>query len=352
MTNYLGYLAEGQRTNIVEYSNANTFWSNNGGATRSGDSLISPRGLMEATQVTCLASVNSGIFNNASNNPIAGNTVYTFSMFVKFISGHQILSLGSESASAWGSATAGRLSFDTVTGSFSNIGSAVTAYNAKQYPNGWWRVQLTATSQVGATVTNIRAFNTSASSGAVFGIWGVQLEAGNFASSFIYTSGAQVTRVVDIASVNLTAAPWFNPVEGTILVNAAYIGALGATTGRVLMEISDGTVNNRLGIGKIGSAIGMYCYSGGASQVSSNIVASPVVNQAYKIAFAYKANDFAACADGGSVVTDNSGALPVGMNKISIGCDGTGALQAYATLKESVYYPTRYSNAQLQALTT
>jgi hypothetical protein len=77
-----------------------------------------------------------------------------------------------------------------------------------------------------------------------------------------------------------------------------------------------------------------------------------VRNTVYNMAVAYKANDFAACRNGGTVVTDNAGNVPVAPIRLAI---GDGFAPSGNTLNGHVrsirYYPVRLSNAQLQALT-
>jgi hypothetical protein len=70
-----------------------------------------------------------------------------------------------------------------------------------------------------------------------------------------------------------------------------------------------------------------------------------------KIAYAYRTNDFAGCANGGTVLTDTSGTLP-SPDRIGIGCqnaNGGNSLTGY--MRAFTYYPSRLTNAQLQALT-
>jgi hypothetical protein len=70
-----------------------------------------------------------------------------------------------------------------------------------------------------------------------------------------------------------------------------------------------------------------------------------------KIAYAYQTNNFAGCANGGTVLTDTSGTLP-SPDRMSIGNQnavGSNVFTGY--IRTLTYYPSRLTNAQLQALT-
>lgn len=70
-------------------------------------------------------------------------------------------------------------------------------------------------------------------------------------------------------------------------------------------------------------------------------------------ASAYAANDFAVSLNAGAVVTDTTGAVPAGVNRLYIGSDSNGVINFLnGTIKKIAYYPLRLTNAQLQALTS
>jgi hypothetical protein len=70
------------------------------------------------------------------------------------------------------------------------------------------------------------------------------------------------------------------------------------------------------------------------------------------MATAYKVNDFAASRNGGAVVTDTAGAVPVGVVQLNIGADPSGAAVNVSNthIRTITYYPSRLTDAQLQAL--
>ena len=72
-------------------------------------------------------------------------------------------------------------------------------------------------------------------------------------------------------------------------------------------------------------------------------------NTVAKLTLAYKANDFAASGNGGTVVTDATGTVPTGMSQVFLG-GPSGVLNGY--IRRITYYPVRLTNANLQAITT
>ena len=78
----------------------------------------------------------------------------------------------------------------------------------------------------------------------------------------------------------------------------------------------------------------------------------PFTNNETKVLLAYQKDNFARSI-GASLITDTSGNLPVGINELSIGNDGTGGGGApfNGHIKQLTYYPKRLTNTQLQTLT-
>lgn len=60
-------------------------------------------------------------------------------------------------------------------------------------------------------------------------------------------------------------------------------------------------------------------------------------------------NDMAFSSDGAAVVTDTSGAIPIGLTQMRVGY-GLTALQTNGYVRRILYYPQRLSNAKLALL--
>ena len=216
----------------------------------------------------------------------------------------------------------------------------------------------TATSEwVRYSYTFTSAINGSQFSGLTYGtsqgnvdllVYGLQIEAGAFPTSYIPTTGSTATRAADVATIP-TANFGYNSNAGSVLVEAQRFGTNNYP--RSVM-IDAGSESNSIGLGAWGPNTSLTGYI-----VSGNVVqAAPgtgnVGSSAFKNSLAYKENNFAASRDGGTVVTDTSGVVPTGLTTLRLGRNGVDAQFLNGHIKSIQYYPRRLSNAQLQELTT
>lgn len=207
-TTLKGYLAEGSRTNLAVRSEelASGPW---GGlnVTVSTDSVSAPSGLTTADTMTETSAVATQ-FQRSQSLTISSGSTYTISAFVKRGAGsgrHMRLELS-------GATHGFRANFNADTGAVASslgIGSGtVVAAGSVAYPNGWYRFSVTG---VASTETAVAfyyrmtesldgpiTYNGDGSSS--FYVWGAQLENAGFASSYIPTATASVTRAADALS--------------------------------------------------------------------------------------------------------------------------------------------------------
>jgi hypothetical protein len=178
-------------------------------------------------------------------------------------------------------------------------------------------------------------------------IWGAQLEAGAFASPYIKTEAAQVTRLADSAVMTgVNFSSWFNPNEGTLFVDCVF-SATSNTLGNFMtaVAVSDGTVSNRIRMLSGANS----AFEGGVSGVVQFGIGSAPINSSAKVAGAYKVNDFSVSINGAAVLTDTSGTVPV-VSQMQIGNLITGRdMSGY--IKRITYYPQALTSANLQAVT-
>jgi hypothetical protein len=179
-------------------------------------------------------------------------------------------------------------------------------------------------------------------------LYGAQVEAGAFATSYIPTSAAQVTRAADIAVMTGTNfSSWYNQSEGTIVASILNGTPTGTSTAVLSFQDGAGSANNRHQ---------MSGYTAFTATVVGGVVQSNLgtnASAAASLAYAYKANDFAASANGATPTTDNSGTVPSALAYATIGKFDFGLAQSLnGHIRTIAYYPSRLSNAQLQALTS
>jgi hypothetical protein len=197
-----GLLIEESRTNSL--LNSNNFsvgpWGSSGtNVTVSPNAFISPDGAANASKITPVAGVNGGILGGARSG-LSPSTTYTFSIFAK---AGEYPRLGYDgTAYLWH----GTVDLNTAAVVSNSAGTIVV----EQYPNGWLRISGTGTTSSGASAidTIIEAKDSTAicqqnfTADGVSGIyvWGAQIEAGSFMTSYIPTAASSVTRSADICS--------------------------------------------------------------------------------------------------------------------------------------------------------
>jgi len=223
--------------------------------------------------------------------------------------------------------------------------------------NGWYRVSSTKT----ATGTGNAVFrNQLRTSSEVlytgdgysgFYIWGCQVEVGSFPTSYIKTTGSQVTRSKDLAKMNGdNLYDWYRENEGTLYLDYK----VGEKTSAFRMaSFGDGTQNNKMEFA-IASSIGTGPYAffvtNGITQVGSSggYVYSSNTNQ--KVATAFKTNDVSWSNNGDATVNDTECIIPK-INTFYIGSDVAEGAQPCSTIRKVAFYPIRLTNAELQDLT-
>jgi hypothetical protein len=203
-----------------------------------------------------------------------------------------------------------------------------------------------------ATIAFVLAsLNLTMASGAVdvtIRIAAPQLELGSFATSPILTTTVAVTRAQDVPLLS-GLSPWFNATAGTGFAEFM-IPSVSATLAHMLFSLDDGTGNERMSLRPNVGTLGLFVFDGGVAQtapLTDGAVSSAVVTKA---AFRYAANDFAICKDGGAVSTDTSGTLPT-VTRMTLGYRLTSSDMLNGYLRSVRYWPSRKTDADLQALT-
>jgi hypothetical protein len=193
--------------------------------------------------------------------------------------------------------------------------------------------------------------NTSSVSSSIF-LWGAQLEAGAFPTSYIPTTTTALTRAADVASVN-TLSPWYNATAGTFYAEFA-VAQPSSGANQFVARVSDNSYNNQ--IGDFVSTTGFAAISTASGGVFDGLASTAIAvsaNTVAKFVGAYAANDLAACLNAGTVATDSTVTIPSGLTRFDLGSDHAGFNNVKAGyLRRITYYPRRLSNAELQAITT
>jgi hypothetical protein len=243
------------------------------------------------------------------------------------------------------SATGGGATF--VSSSIQNVG------------NGWYRCVVVGSSSgtQGRIAIGVGGNATLTSTGdGVKGafIWGVQAEDNvSFPTSYIPTTTASATRSADVCQITGSDfSSFWNASEGSFAFDAD--GFSTSTNNQFILSASSGSSANSINLVRSNAndvtGVGSSVLNGGGLQEAMNAAAGTwPTGQTCKLAFAYKANDFAQSVNGAAVTTDTSGSIPT-VSQMVIGNAGwtTGPLNGHiARLR---YYNKRLPNATLQLL--
>jgi hypothetical protein len=211
--------------------------------------------------------------------------------------------------------------------------------------SSWKRLSVTATT--GSTTTSIRCIiqNTD----GPIAIWGAQLEAGSFPTSYIPTTTAPLTRSADVCSITGgNFSGFYNQPEGTLLSEAMIANLVNDNRG--IVQIDDGTnlqlirhVYNSLTGGFDTTIVG----SGTSTRIAVTAGTASVIQ---KRITAYQGTSFAAVTNGGAVATATR-TMPLGLNAIRIGNLVGGSFYLNGHIAAVRFYKKRLPNAKIQALT-
>jgi hypothetical protein len=348
-----GLLIEESRTNLLSRSEdfASSTWIKSNSSI-SGTLYTAPTGASTANELV-EDSLNAAhtCVQNAATATIG--TTYTFSVFVKRKpSSNQFLLIGATNL-----VVASFLSVNLTNGVTSTgIGSPGVPINVSStnYPDDWYRVQFSVVAtSAAATTLDIRLSrdgtwtNRSYLGDGVQSslIWGAQVEAGSFATSYIPTVASSVVRSADVCSItgaNFTS--FYNQSEGTMLTNAF----TPASGDRTVLAADDNTANEMIRLRTEGTNPFFKVTDGGSELVAID-AGTVSANTSFKLIGAYKLDDFASSINGGAAVTDTSGTTPtVDRMRIGTGQGGNTMCGCVASLR---YYKKRLSNAKLAQLT-
>ncbi len=351
-----GLLIEESRSNLLVRSEDFTTTWGASAVSVSSNVITAPDGNTTADKLVENTSFSNFKFVSQSVGTIVGT--YTVSAFFKAgerFSGYiQLLSSG-------GSATAAfNLRTGTITG-----GSGTNTITP--YGNGWYRVSSTATFTSATATVYIVLYNINGSSNYTgdgtsgLYLWGAQLEAGAFPTSYIPTTASTVTRSADLASmIGTNFSSWYNQTEGTLYASInnittrssitydAFVSLAGTDVNRNVMRIYTQTAS---GGGGQNYFFGAVAYSPDGSYVvnsfDSNVGGAQRIGKAI---LAYKKDNFAFTVNGITPLRDIGGDIPV-CNRLLI--FGSARFQPAPSghISRLTYYPRALKPNQLQFLT-
>lgn len=331
-------LVEPQRTNLFlrsqEFENASWVKQN---TILNANSIISPDGTQNAEKF--IAS-NTSSLHAMFNLTATLSGLYTISIYAKkgeydYIVLHEQFS-------------------GTFFGHFNlNTGVVMSGTGAKieSVGNGWYRCMVSFNA---LGVFNIPSFSPSNAFGDInytgdgtsgIYIWGAQLEAGSYATSYIPTTSASVTRNADVIS-KTGISSLIGQTSGTVFLDINIDSSFAQDDMRFL-DISDGSSANWYFIGTNNTNEFRFYFKAGGSVIST---LTPFTSGRNKMAFAYANNDYVIYINGVQIYSTTTATVG-STSELNLGKGFSGS--SFKQFTNSVaLWKTRLTNTQLAQLTT
>ena len=335
-----GLLIEEARTNLIKYSgDLNAATANTGHGWLFGSTLssffsyipaqkIAPDGTQTGVEFVSTASTSEGLFLR-TNGLTFGASTYTASMWVYVPT--------QTGVNNWG-----------MTVDFGDTEST-TVDNVTLFDQ-WYRISVTVTTSATRNFVdfNIRYNSTVPDNDDFFKfyVWGAQLEAGSFPTSYIPTSGSTVTRAAEFASITGTNfSDFFSNQVGTLYAQFGVVDVGHAEIGERLVTIYPND-----------SSEVKYNLEGYRAEVRSEgtwngINFSNDSRNGGRVALGFDFTGFSAASNGADASSITAQPTHKQAGRMFIG-SAYNSGHCNCCLPKISYYPKRLSNATLQAMTT
>jgi hypothetical protein len=325
-------LVEPQRTNVLTYSEQfATSWINNGATIISND-ITAPDGNLTADRLT---ATGGGFGVVKFSTWTATNKVA--SCFVKANTSN-LFKIAN--VSGGGGSVTFNLSTQAITATTGFTGSI------ESLPDGWFRcIAIDTLARSGTFSIGVTAIGES-----VF-VWGSQLEAGSYATSYIPTTSAAVTRNAD-AIYKTGISSLINSTEGVLFVETkGFFDAPPISTYIQLSKNGESGFDNSLVLQHRNNGY-LRVYVNGSATTNLNFNIDIDFTQNHKIAVLYKLNGYKLFIDGvaQSLFGTPTQTVFSGLDNLSFDLRGSNSWNA--KIKNLIVFPSALSDTELAQLTT
>jgi hypothetical protein len=330
----LGYTAENIVTNLQIQSQQFDLWANTE-ATVTANVLMAPDGSLTADMLTDNAQNNVHRVFNSSNQTAA---VYTSSVYVKKGTLPWV-QLFAQIGVGFGA------NFNLTTGAIGIVTAGATAA-VQVLPNGWFRFSITYTAVAAVGNFHILASLTDANiigptyvgTGQTMYLWGAQVELGDL-SSYIPTTTATVFRSYD---------------QLTYQKAGNYDGAIGSAYAECYLPTAQVGQQNVVLFTGAGYPLYFEPSVHALAIYSGPVVAglnTRIVGATNKSASGWSGATCSVVLNGGAPGTGAYTAIPLSTGIVGVGHINAGVQIIQGSIRNLKLYPTRLTDAQLQALT-
>ena len=181
-------------------------------------------------------------------------------------------------------------------------------------------------------------------------IWGAQVEALSYPTSYIPTDGSTVTRNQDVCTNGATGTGLINSTEGVLYAEIARSEEQNLYR---LLGIDDGTSNNyvKMGFENSRGAFWIRAVINGVTSISSDNALTSNPNEFYKIAIRYQSGNSAIYINGTSVLTTTTTFSSGNFTALDFN-HWNNSLNFFGKTKCVAVWQEALSDSELQSLTT
>jgi hypothetical protein len=309
------------------------------------DNLSTADAVFETT-----ATGTHGVSQSVSKS--GASLTFSYSVFIK-PNGRDwaqiTISSGGNGVIKYFNVTTGALGSSVIAGT----GFALVDSKIRLAANGFYRCELIVSTDAATSLTVTTRTATADGTASFAGdvtkgvfLYGAQLEAGSYATSYIPTTTATVTRNGDAVTALTGVSDLIGQTEGTLY----FEGSSFADGTYKQISLSDGTINNRVTISfNNTNKIHAHIFSGGATSATIENTGF-TTGTTYKVAIVYRNNYAALFVDGVKIGEDLVFTVPSSMSKISLTDGGTGSV-FYGEGEALMLIKTALSDADAISLT-
>ena len=345
-----GVLIEGARTNLClrsqEFDNAS--WTKTR-CSATANAITAPDGTLTADKLTEDTSNNS---HQALQTITVASGVMTATIYFK--AAERTFAQVSMSDNATGTAQCvfnlsnGAMGTPSVNGSWTSVSAAISTL-----ANGWYRCSVAATRGAGTETVIIAGLATAIATTSYMGdgtsgvyLWGAQLEAASFPSSYIPTTTASATRAADVLTVSSPGVSYplslfaeFERGQDTGAQEKIFGVDAGATNERSRLDVDTSDRGN------------IFVSAGGATQANDPVAGALAAGTVYKLAARIATNDVKAARSGTLSTGDATVTLPSTPTLIRFGVDVGGGPELNGYLRKTAIFNSAVNDAGLQSMT-
>jgi hypothetical protein len=357
-----GLLVEEARTNLLTYSQEfdNAAWSNVNGTVAANTSMAPDGTTTMDKWVVDNTMSSTSAYIGRSFSKAASATTYSLSFFVKAaeVGGFRIYVRDAATSANFAIVT-----FNVTSGTIQTAAAAGGTFTAasapvpENYGGGIYRCSLKFTTgtetsiSIGPLVLNEDGTSFIGDGTSGLFVWGAQLEAGPFPTSYIPTTSAQVTRAADVASMTgSNFSSWYRQDEGTFTVSCIPYATSYATAGDIV-SLSAGTTAEFLLIQRVAALTSGFAITTASVAQMGNNGTIMTTGETSNLALAYKLNNSIGAYDGALTAVDATCTMPA-VTQLHIGSRYDAVRFMAGHFRSLRFYPARLANAQLQSATT